>query len=128
MIQVCLLVSDDPDDQLAFSEAVAEIDELAIVLIVLDSHKGLQFLQSHKLQPDYLFLDISMHGLRINTFLKGIRKEKTLSQMPILVYGEERDFKKIEDPSGLEYFRKDFDYTDLRRMLKDYFSRKGRNP
>src|SRR4051812_36266253 len=95
-VKTCLLVTDDPDDHHAFSEALAEISEKAIVLNILDSQKAVSFLSSKRHTPDYIFLDLSMHGIRINTFLKSINGDAAINQVPTVVYGDEVTFSKID--------------------------------
>jgi CheY-like chemotaxis protein len=120
MTKTCLLVTDDPDDHQAFSEAFSEISSQAIVLIILDSEKALELLTSKKHVPDYLFLDLSMHGIRINTFLKSIRNEAQLGSLPIVVYGEEISFLKIENKEDIIYFSKQYEYSELKKFLSTY--------
>ena len=52
-VKTCLLITDDPDDHQAFSEAFAEVSEETIVLIVLDSQKALEMLRAKKHVPDH---------------------------------------------------------------------------
>lgn len=120
-VKICLLVTDDPDDHLAFSEAVAEISEKAIVLIVLDSEKALELLKEKKHAADYIFLDVSMNGLRINTFLKVIKSDTTLQSVPTVVYGEESSLSKVEHYENLIFFNKEYEYSELRDFLMKFF-------
>lgn len=119
-LKICLLVTDDPDDHQAFSEAISDISEKAIVLIILDSHKALELLKAKQQSPDYLFLDLSMHGIRINSFLKVIKQNLVLASVPTLVYGEEASFNKIEDPADLIFFSKEYQYSALKNFLKEF--------
>ena len=72
LIRTSLLVTDDHDDHVAFSEALSEISAQTIVLVALDSVKALALVRSKKFIPDYFFLDLSMPGIKINSFLKVI--------------------------------------------------------
>lgn len=119
-IKTCLLITDDPDDHLAFSEVLAEISSKTIVLVVLDSEKALGLVKSRKLIPDYIFLDISMPGIRINSFLNAIRGDDALCGTPYVVYGDKSEFKKIEDPADIVFFDKNYEYSGLRRFLKEF--------
>lgn len=119
-LKICLLVTDDPDDHQAFSEAISDISEKAIVLIILDSHKALELLKAKQQSPDYLFLDLSMHGIRINSFLKVLKQDLVLGSLPTLVYGEELSFSKIDDPANLFFFSKEYEYSALKNFLKEF--------
>src|SRR5687767_14282052 len=99
----CVLVTDDPDDHLAFSDAVAENHPSAVVLVILDSQKALQLLQEKDLLPEYLFLDISMHGIRINSFLAALRSDEQLKKITTVIYGEESGLSYVDKANELLY-------------------------
>lgn len=120
-VKTCLLVTDDPDDHHAFSEAFSEISENAVVLIVLDSQKALTLLKGRRHTPDYVFLDLSMHGIRVNTFLNAMRGNTELTETPTVVYGNEGDLDKIDRRDGLMFFSKQYEYSELREFLRKLF-------
>lgn len=120
-VKTCLLVTDDPDDHQAFSEAFAEISENAVVLIVLDSHKALALIKSEKHAPDYVFLDLSMHNVRVNTFLNTIRSNPFMEDLPVVVYGEETSLIKLEPAGNVVFFNKQYEYSELRDFLSGLF-------
>lgn len=119
-VKTCLLVTDDPDDHQAFSEAFSDVSREAIVLNVLDSNKALNLLQSKKHIPDYFFIDLSMHGMRVNTFLKIFRNDPSISKIPTVLYGLESDIDKVDDRRDLLFFNKEFGYAELRNFLKKF--------
>lgn len=120
IVKTCLLVTDDPDDHQAFSEAFAEISMEAVVLIVLNSEKALELIRRKKHVPDYIFLDLSMHGIRINTFLKSIKADTDTQSVPTVVYGDQEGFEKIDNAENLIFFNKEYEYSELRSFLKDF--------
>jgi CheY-like chemotaxis protein len=121
-LKTCLLVTDDADDHQAFSEALNEISEMTIVLIVLDSHKALELIKTKKHRPDYIFLDLSMNGIRINSFLKTIRSDVDLTSVPAVVYGDESTLEGLEQFKGLTFFNKEYEYSELRDFLRNFFA------
>lgn len=118
--KTCLLVTDDSDDHQAFSEAASEISESAVVLIILDSQKALQLLKTKSHQFDYIFLDLFMNGMRINSLLKVIQQDLKLKSK-IIVYGDEQSFSLIENKEGLTFFEKEYEYSELKNFLKRFF-------
>jgi CheY-like chemotaxis protein len=122
-VKTCLLITDDPDDHQAFSEALSEISPKSVVLIVLDSEKALELLKDKKLIPDGIFLDLSMQGIRINTFLKNIKGKTGVQTVPTVIYGEPAGFEKIEDSQGLFFFDKDYQYSELKEFLSEFLRR-----
>lgn len=121
-VKTCLLVTDDPDDHQAFSEAVSEISPTAIVLIVLSSEKAMELLRSKKLYPDYIFLDISMYGVKINSFLKMIKNDEDFKHTPTMAYGDVTDFGKVEHSDELTFFNKEYQYSELQNFLKTFIN------
>jgi CheY-like chemotaxis protein len=117
-VKTCLLVTDDPDDHQTFSEAFADVSSNAVVLNVVDSHKALELITSHKHIPDFFIVDVSMHGMRINTFLKAIRADDMISRTLTVLYGFESDMKNVDRLPGTLFFNKEYRYTDLRNFLK----------
>lgn len=121
-VKTCLLITDDPDDHQAFSEAFAEISQSTVVLIVLDSQKALDMLKAKRHEPDFIFLDLSMHGIRINTFLKYIKVEdRSLENIPVVVYGDGPEFSKLEFAKEVTFFNKEYEYSELRDFLREFF-------
>ena len=119
-----MLVTDDPDDHQAFSEALAEVSEKAIVLIILDSQKALSLLKAKTHTPQFIFLDLSMQGIRINPFLREIRSDIDLRPIPTVVYGDIASLYTIESVEGVTFFDKDYEYSQLKNFLQEYFEPK----
>jgi CheY-like chemotaxis protein len=123
-LRTCLLVTDDSDDHQSISEAISQISEKTVVLNVLDSQMALLLLREKesKYQPDYIFLDLSMHGLRINSLLKSIRNEDGFFKSPVVVYGDIELFNQIDNAEHLIFFSKDYQYSELLDFLRTIFN------
>jgi CheY-like chemotaxis protein len=117
-LKTCLLVTDDPDDHQAFSEAIAEISSSTIVLITLDSHRAIELMKSKRHIPDYIFIDLSSHGIDGNNFFSQLDNDISLSTIPTVVYGEEHEVEKIKNVGTSFIFNKEYDYSELRTFLK----------
>lgn len=115
-VKICLLIADDPDDHQAFSEALSDYEK-TIVLIILDGKKALELIRAKLYLPDYIFVDLSMHGIAINTFLKTLRTELGRESVSVVVYGDEGDFDKIQETGGLTFFGKDYEFSELKNFL-----------
>jgi hypothetical protein len=62
-----------------------------------------------------------MQGIRINTFLKIVKEDPKLLSTKIVVYGDESAFCKINEPQGITFFKKDYEYSELKDFLKSFF-------
>jgi hypothetical protein len=63
-----------------------------------------------------------MNGIRIHSFLKSIDANPRLKSVRILVYGEERSFTGIESNEKLVFFKKEYEYSELRDFLKMFLT------
>jgi CheY-like chemotaxis protein len=118
-LKTCLLVTDDPDDHQAFSEALSEISENAILIVILDSKKAAMLLREKKHIPDHIFVDLSMHGIHIREFMNAARLDSALNTIPITLYGEEEELIKVENTFSAPFFSKDYNYVELRSFLQE---------
>lgn len=119
-IKTCLLVTDDPDDHHAITEAIAKISESTVVLIVIDGEKAARVLISKVHIPDYVIIDLSMDGLDINFLLQSIREQVMLSRIPILTYGEPSEYAEIDNRQSLMFFAKGYEFSKLQSVLRDF--------
>jgi CheY-like chemotaxis protein len=121
-LQKCLLVTDDPDDHQAFTDALTEISDNAVVVVILDSHKALNLILEKAFLPDYIFVDLSMTGIRINTFLKRLKQDQALSKIPIVLYGDQQNYVGVEEYESLLFFKKEYEFSELKNLLKEFFT------
>lgn len=121
-IQICLLVSDDLDDHQAISEALSAISANTVLLNIIDSQKAVLLLQHAEHQPDRLILDLSMHGIKINSILKAIGNPDSKVRRPIILYGTLDTYSMIDSDDDLLFFDKDFSYTEMKAFLEKIFA------
>ena len=121
-LQKCLLVTDDPDDHQSFTDAVTEISDNAVVVVILDSDKALKLLLENVFMPDYVFVDLCMTGIKINSFLKGIKNQSALKSIPVVLYGDPGNFSDNGEFHDLIFFKKEYEFTELKDMLKSFFT------
>jgi hypothetical protein len=118
-LKTCLLITDDPDDHQAFSEALSEISDNTILIVILDSKKASLLLREKKYTPDYIFVDLSMHGIHISEFMDGVSMGNAFKSIPTILYGEEEELKKVPQSYGKPFFSKDYNYAELRSFLME---------
>jgi CheY-like chemotaxis protein len=114
-------VTDDMDDHQAMSEALGVVSENTILLNIIDSHKALLLLKESTYHPDYLILDLSMHGIKANSILNLIRDSSGKPRQPTIIYGYEDKFHQVDNTEGLMFFNKDYSYSELREFLTRIF-------
>lgn len=120
-LRICLLVTDDMDDHQAMSEALGVVSENTILLNIIDSQKALLLLKEGSYHPDYIILDLSMHGIKVNSILKLLRDDTGKPRQPTIVYGYEDKFYQVDNTDGLTFFNKDYNFSELREFLRQVF-------
>jgi hypothetical protein len=116
-IRTCLLISDDPDDHLEFSEALYEVSSDTILVSIVNAHKSLDLLKAKVYLPDFIFFDLS-DGVHADVFLTTIQKDPILENVPVIVYGGYPEFEKITTLGVSAFLSDDYSYSDLRSFLK----------
>jgi hypothetical protein len=115
-----LLVSDDPDDHHAFTEAIGKMSDNLVVLIVIDALKAEKLLLSKVHLPEFLIIDISVDGFDVNTLLDSIQDDVVLSRIPTLTYGERSQFEQIVNRNSVMFFLEEDGFSKLQSNLRDF--------
>ena len=115
-----LNVDDDHEDIEIFCEAVREIDPSIICLVARSAEEALDILNSDIELPRYIFLDINMPKVDGNECLKEIKKDKRLSQIPVIMYSTYTRKSDIDIYRQLNaaFLTKQNSYTELVKELK----------
>src|SRR5687767_14926386 len=98
MTKICLLLTDDPDDQQTFSNAISEISSENILLTIVDVNQAITFLATKEFFPQYIFVDASMYGMNINQITNAV-KDGSSKKAPLIVYGYEEDSTNSKNSS-----------------------------
>jgi response regulator RpfG family c-di-GMP phosphodiesterase len=117
-VRTCLLVSDDPDDHIEFTEALSEISDDIIVLIIPDVRRAADLVLSKRHIPDYLIVDLAMSGFSHDDFFSTLRSDKDFSEIVILAYGDQTDYERVTTKCISAFLERDSTYSDLRTLLR----------
>jgi len=90
-----LLVEDDEYDRKLFVEATGEVDKTITCVTANNGQEALVYLtnEANRL-PDFIFLDLRMHGMSGKQCLKEIKQDLRLRPVPVIVYTTSRDVKE----------------------------------
>jgi len=101
-----LFVDDDPDDIKIFGEAVKEVDAKINFLPASSGMRALEILNQQKTLPDYIFLDVNMPRMNGIQFLETIKKDKTFSSIPVIMYSTTKssEHESHAKQLGAKYF------------------------
>jgi CheY-like chemotaxis protein len=115
-----LLIDDDRDDQVLFCEAVSQISTDITCDVADNGLEGITRLNSSKVLPDLLFLDINMPILDGRETLKLIRATPRLSDLSVIIYSTSNNKDEITwfEKLRARYVTKPNRFETLVQLLK----------
>ena len=117
-VRTCLLVSDDPDDHVEFTEALYEIASDIVVLVVSDTGRAAELILSGRHVPDILIVDLAVNGFNHDDFFSSLAKDAGFASLTILAYGDAGEFEKIKSPRISAFMERDSAYSEIRGFLR----------
>lgn len=124
-----LLVEDDPVDALAILRTLEDPNASDTVVHAASAEEALTYLRSPtRGRPTLILLDLQMPGTNGLAFLRSIKGDPCLSDIPIVALTNSRDTRDISrsfDLGAAGYMVKANDYTGLAETIKtiqDYWS------
>ncbi|HEY0744639.1 MAG TPA: hypothetical protein VGD40_24395 [Chryseosolibacter sp.] len=122
-ITTTLLISDDLDDHLSFTEAFAKVLPSMVVVAVLSQDKAIELLSSRKLVPDYVFLDLTSPDSDVSALLNSIRRNEDGKHITFTAYGAEEAYSGGELAS-ISRFDKDYEFPQLVSFFEDLLNQR----
>jgi CheY-like chemotaxis protein len=117
-----LLVDDDPDDQLLFSEAVSEADMSIVCSLAYDGVDAIERLSSGEIgMPDLLFMDMNMPKMNGIDCLKELQKSEQFKNIPVIMYSTScisEYQRECFEHGAIGYIEKPSDFSVLCNKLK----------
>jgi|SRR4051812_2887884 len=120
-----LLVDDDPDDLLLFSEALNEIEAHVSYESVPDGIEALKKLTSATHIPQLIFLDLNMPIMHGFECLKRIKANELLQKIPIIIFttsSSPLDINTAKHLGASAYLCKPMHFNHLCEHLKSILS------
>jgi hypothetical protein len=124
IVRTCLLVSDDPDDHVEFSEALYEISSDVILVTVTHPGKAVDLLLLRQCVPSYIFLNLEMNGLNPDDFLMAVERNVDLQGIEIIAYGDYSDYEKLKTRRISAFLNHQMSYSELRNFLQKVVARR----
>lgn len=116
-----LLIDDDEDDQEIFLTALGKIDRSIICTATDNAREALEMLITRKISPDLIFLDLNLPLMNGQQFLVEIKKEKTLSKLPVVILSTSSHRATIEltrELGATDFHSKPDNFKDLIEIIK----------
>ena len=80
-----LLIDDDADDQLIFTDALNELSSEFKCIVVKTGIEALSLLKTSATLPFIIFLDLNMPFMNGFEFLGKIKRDNSLNQLPVVI-------------------------------------------
>ncbi|HEX2532615.1 MAG TPA: response regulator [Chitinophagaceae bacterium] len=124
-----LLIDDDTDDHLVFSEALQEITGDIRLFTASTCEQWL--VAAEPVQPDLIFLDINMPECDGFACLQALRRHPGCAEVPVVMYScsdYSKDIQKAYDLGAALYFRKPSSFQELVISLQSILNMKWLQP
>jgi CheY-like chemotaxis protein len=119
------IVDDDMDDIEILTEALYTIDDSISCYKALNGVEGLAMLKEGEIpMPDLIFLDLNMPRVNGRQFLERIKRDATLSGIPVVMYSTSGIASEIHDLMKLgarHYIVKPDSFSALTEQLRKVF-------
>ncbi|MFZ6009259.1 MAG: response regulator [Bacteroidota bacterium] len=122
-----LIIDDDVEDQEIFIDAVSRVDTGIQCRTFTNGEEALARFVSHADElPEIIFLDINMPRVNGKQILKAIKKEASLSHIPVIMYSTtlgQRDIDEVKKLGAAHYLFKPTRFDELCRSLANILSK-----
>jgi len=116
-----LLIDDDEDDQEIFLAALAKVSASAKCLAMSKATEALIKLKRKQIEPDVIFLDLNMPVMNGQQFLLEVKRDKVLSEIPIIILStssHQRTISLTKELGALDYITKPSNFDEMVRILQ----------
>jgi hypothetical protein len=118
IVKTCLLISDDPDDHIEFSEALYDISDEIVVMTVLDFRKAIDLLITKKCVPEFVVLNLAVSDFAADNFFAVLRNDPWLKNVKVIAYGDGVELKRDDSARINRFIDDDLPFSELKKELK----------
>ena len=120
------LIDDDEDDHELFQIALEAAEPSVNCVTAVNGQQGLTMLRNKAVEPDFIFLDLNMPLMGGKECLAELKKDKHLSQIPVVIFSTSSDPRDREETSllgAIDFMTKPSKIYELTAVLKDFLGR-----
>ena len=106
MVKIIFMIDDDEDDRDIFREALLKCCPNINLLFATDGVEALNFLRSHEVIPDAIFLDINMPRMNGIECLRNLRDSAITKDIPVVIHttSADEEAEKVVMQLGANYY------------------------
>lgn len=123
-----LLIDDDEDDREIFVEVVSDLDGSAVLTTAINGADGFAKIAATDQLPNIIFLDLNMPVMNGTEFLRKIKAEEKLRNIPVVILTTSSDEWVVREARALgagAVISKPTRFKDWRTALRDFVPGKG---
>jgi CheY-like chemotaxis protein len=116
------MIDDDFEDQEIFRDVLKEVDPGIQCVLYSEAEEALEFLAKESRLPDWIFVDLNMPVMNGFEFLKAVKKNKLLRDIPVVIYttsNENSQKATARELGAFSFITKPSDLTLLKERLLD---------
>ncbi len=121
-----LIVEDDEDDRDLLFEAIHEVDHSINCIAAQNGQEALAGLRRTEMpKPDLIFLDLNMPRVNGMQFLKEIKRDSTLQDIPVVIYTTSKistDESECKRLGAVHFITKPNSFRGICRIVADIFA------
>src|SRR5690606_10018961 len=117
MVRTCLLITDDPDDYFEYSEAMYEVAEDSVVLMVSDVAKATDLLLLRRCIPELVLLSTNIAGLRPEFLFETLAQLPEFSHVRVVGFGEHPEVLEAFKGQVFAFGPTAMGYSELKEFL-----------
>lgn len=117
-----LLIDDDEDDQLIFTDAVSELTSNVECDVANNGVEAITYLDSNSVIPSHIFLDLNMPRMNGFECLEIIKASKAFKNIPVTILStsnDPSDRRKATRMGAERFISKTADFNELKLHLAD---------
>jgi CheY-like chemotaxis protein len=125
-LKVIMLIDDDEDDQLIFTDAITELGDDVECIVAKNGYEAFEQLKTSAIQPSVIFLDLNMPVMNGFEFLELLRCMQPPKDIPVVVFttsNDPLDVKRSAELGIKDFFTKTSDFTTLKLKLSELIER-----
>ena len=124
-IKNVLYIDDDGDDRQFFNDACKTYNSKLEIVLYESGYPALIHVKNSNKIPDLIFLDINLPGINGHEILSLFRKNKLLTQTPVVIYStssNQNDVRRAYINGANLYVVKPMSFDSICYLVKEIFS------
>lgn len=116
-----MFVDDDHDDLEIFTEAVYDLSQSLIPATFENPLIALHQLHTGEIRPDLIFLDLNMPGITGEEFLRTIKSNDSLKDIPVIIMSTSSEasiIQEVKSMGAFDYIVKPNTFREIKAIFK----------